>query len=103
MSIHINEFDPGAAAWLRELMKRRQIPDGVVDERSILDVDANDVRGFVQCHFFGGIGGWPYALRLAGWPDDRRVMRLRGYGNAINPHAAALFIKAFDAAWREIP
>ena len=25
-------------------------------------------------------------------------MRLRGYGNAINPHAAALFIQAFDAA-----
>jgi hypothetical protein len=28
----------------------------------------------------------------------RRVMRLRGYGNAIVPQAAALFIKAFDAA-----
>ena len=27
----------------------------------------------------------------------RRVMRLRGYGNAIVPQAAALFIKAFDA------
>ena len=26
----------------------------------------------------------------------RRVMRLRGYGNAIVPQAAALFIKAFD-------
>ena len=28
----------------------------------------------------------------------RRVMRLRGYGNAIVPQAAALFIKAFDTA-----
>ena len=27
---------------------------------------------------------------------SRRVMRLRGYGNAIVPKAAALFIKAFD-------
>ena len=27
---------------------------------------------------------------------SRRVMRLRGYGNAIVPQAAALFIKAFD-------
>jgi DNA (cytosine-5)-methyltransferase 1 len=26
-----------------------------------------------QCHFFAGIGGWPYALRLAGWPEDREV------------------------------
>jgi len=29
--------------------------------------------------------------------EARRVMRLRGYGNAIVPQAAALFIKAFDA------
>ena len=28
--------------------------------------------------------------------EARRVMRLRGYGNAIVPQAAALFIKAFD-------
>ena len=27
---------------------------------------------------------------------SRRVMRLRGYGNAIVPQAAALFIRAFD-------
>jgi hypothetical protein len=26
-----------------------------------------------QCHFFAGIGVWSYALRLAGWPDDRPV------------------------------
>src|SRR5262249_32123158 len=24
-------------------------------------------------HFFAGIGGWPCALRLAGWPDERPV------------------------------
>ncbi len=29
--------------------------------------------------------------------EARRVMRLRGYGNAIVPQAAALFIRAFDA------
>ena len=29
--------------------------------------------GYTQCHFFAGIGGWSYALRLAGWPDDRPV------------------------------
>src|SRR5690606_31846020 len=26
--------------------------------------------GYTQYHFFAGIGGWAYALRLAGWPDD---------------------------------
>ena len=70
---YYNEFDPGAAAWLRELMCAGLIADGEVDERSILDVSADDVRGFTQCHWFAGIGGWSYALRLAGWPDDRPV------------------------------
>ncbi|HOJ04134.1 MAG TPA: DNA cytosine methyltransferase [Bacteroidota bacterium] len=29
--------------------------------------------GYTQCHFFAGIGGWPRALRLAGFPDDRKI------------------------------
>ena len=70
MTAYYNEFDPKAAAWLRELIKRGLIADGVVDERSILDVVADDLLGFTQCHFFAGIGGWSYALRLAGWQDD---------------------------------
>ncbi|WP_429499140.1 DNA cytosine methyltransferase [Robbsia andropogonis] len=45
----------------------------MVDERSIEDVRPDDVRGFTQCHFFAGIGVWSYALRRAGWPDDRPV------------------------------
>ena len=73
MGVYYNEIDPFAAAWLRALMKANQIPDGEVDERSIAEVTADDVRGFRQCHFFAGIGGWAYALRLAGWPDDRAV------------------------------
>lgn len=68
-----NENDPKTAAWLRELIKAGLIADGEVDERSIVDVRADDLRGFVQCHFFAGIGGWSYALRLAGWPDERPV------------------------------
>lgn len=70
---YYNEFDPKAAAWLRELIKRGLIADGEVDERSIVDVQPDDVRGFTQCHWFAGIGGWSYALRLAGWPDARPV------------------------------
>jgi DNA (cytosine-5)-methyltransferase 1 len=73
MSAYYNEHDPFAAAWLRELIKEGLIADGTVDERSITDVQADDLRGFIQCHFFAGIGGWSYALRLAGWPDDRSV------------------------------
>lgn len=74
MSVYYNEFDPQMAAWLRELISRGLLPDGVVDERSIWDVKPYDLRGFTQCHFFAGIGGWPAALKwLVGWPDDRPV------------------------------
>jgi DNA (cytosine-5)-methyltransferase 1 len=69
-----NENDPKKAAWLRELMKANVIAPGEVDERSITEVRAGDLRGFRQCHFFAGIGVWSYALRwLVGWPDDRPV------------------------------
>jgi DNA (cytosine-5)-methyltransferase 1 len=71
MAAYYNENDPKAAAWLRELIKARLIADGEVDERSITDVQPGDLAGFVQCHFFAGIGGWSYAMRLAGWPDER--------------------------------
>ncbi len=73
MAAYYNENDPFAAAWLRELIKAGLIADGEVDERSIESVRPDDLRGFVQCHFFAGIGGWSLALRLAGWPDDRHV------------------------------
>lgn len=73
MSAYYNENDPKTAAWLRELIKGQLIADGEVDERSIVDVTPADLDGFTQCHFFAGIGGWSYALRLAGWPDDRSV------------------------------
>jgi DNA (cytosine-5)-methyltransferase 1 len=70
---YYNENDPKAAAWLRELIKDGHIANGIVDERSIKDVQPNDLTDFTQCHFFAGIGGWSYALRLAEWPDDRPV------------------------------
>ena len=73
MTAYYNEFDPYAAQWLRNLIAAGHIAPGVVDERSIVDVRPDDLAGFTQCHFFAGIGVWSYALRLAGWPDDRPV------------------------------
>ena len=70
---YYNEFDPKAAAWLRQLIAAGLIPPGEVDTRSITDVSPNDLRPFMQCHFFAGIGGWPLALQLAGWPATRPV------------------------------
>lgn len=70
---YYNEFDPNAAAWLRELIQDGLIPNGDVDERSITDVTPDDLRPYTQCHFFAGIGGWSLALQLSGWPEDRPV------------------------------
>ena len=70
---YYNENDPKAAAWLRELVKGNHIAPGEVDERSIEDVFPNDLKDYKQCHFFAGIGGWSYALRLAGVPDSTHV------------------------------
>ena len=70
---YYNEIDPYAAAWLRNLIANGHLPQGDVDERDIRDVRPEDIRGYTQCHFFAGIGGWSYALRLAGWPDDKPV------------------------------
>lgn len=73
MKAYYNEHDKKAAAWLRELIKDGLITDGEVDERSIEDVLPTELAKFDRCHFFAGIGGWDYALQLAGWPDERKV------------------------------
>lgn len=70
---YYNEWDKGAAAWLRELIKAGLIPNGYVDERSITEVTPSDLEGFTQCHFFAGIGGWSLALQLAGVPSSARL------------------------------
>ena len=67
MNAYYNDNDPYCAEWLRNLTAAGLIPPGDVDERSITDVKADDLRGYKQCHFFAGIGGWPLALQLAGW------------------------------------
>lgn len=70
---YYNDNDPFCAEWLRNLIRAGLIVDGEVDERSIVDVKQDDLKGYTQCHFFAGVGGWSYALRFAGWPDDRPV------------------------------
>jgi DNA (cytosine-5)-methyltransferase 1 len=73
MGAYYNEIEPYAAQWLRNLIKAGHIAEGDVDERSIVEVEASDLRKYDQCHFFAGIGVWSYALRSAGWADDRKV------------------------------
>ena len=71
MTAYYNEIDPYCAAWLQNLMDAGHIAPGHIDTRSIEDVTPNDLAGYIQCHFFAGIGVWSLALRAAGWPDSR--------------------------------
>ena len=73
MPAYYNEWDSYAAAWIRNLVSAGLVPAGDVDERSIVDVRPDDLRGYTQVHFFAGIGGWAYAARLAGWDDSREL------------------------------
>lgn len=70
---YYNEHDKLAAQWLKNLIAAGLLPAGIVDGRDIQEVTPDDVRGFTQCHFFAGIGGWSVALQLAGWPTSRPI------------------------------
>ena len=73
MPIYMNDNEPTACEWLRELQAAGLIPEGTVDERSISEVQPTDLVGFRRCGFFGGIAGWEEALRIAGWPDSQEI------------------------------
>lgn len=73
MAAYYNEWDSYAAQWLRNLIAAGHLPAGDVDERSITEVQADDLKSYAQCHFFAGIGGWSYALDLAGFPRAREA------------------------------
>ena len=71
---YYSDNNPVACAVMRELILEGLIPEGDVDGRSITEVQASDLVGYTQIHLFAGYGGWPLAIRLAGWPDDRPVL-----------------------------
>jgi DNA (cytosine-5)-methyltransferase 1 len=73
MKAFYNENDPLAAAWLRGLADSGSITEGTVCDESIERISGAALHGFERVHFFAGIGGWDYALKLAGWPTDREV------------------------------
>lgn len=73
MPTYYNDNDAKCCAWLRELIADGLLPPGWVDNRSIADVKPHEIAPYQQKHFFAGIGGWAFALRLAGWPDQRPV------------------------------
>lgn len=69
MKVVYNEIEAYPAQWLRNLCDANAIYPGEVIEKDIRQVKPEDVRDAQQAHFFAGIGVWPYALRLAQWPE----------------------------------
>jgi DNA (cytosine-5)-methyltransferase 1 len=66
--IYFNDNEKYVVQWLRNLY-----PDSVVDGRGVEELTADDVANYTRAHFFAGIGGWEYALTLAGWPETSPV------------------------------
>ena len=70
---YYNDNDISICRWVKELIKAGIVLDGEVDNRPIQEVLSDDVKNFIQCHFFCGVLGWPIALGLADWPADEPV------------------------------
>lgn len=68
-----NDIDPFCCDWLEELIRKGEIPPGIVRRCSIEDLTAEYCSQFTQCHFFAGVGGWPLALRISGVAPETRL------------------------------
>lgn len=71
--VYYNEHNPYCVQWLKNSIHAGLLPYGDVDSRGIEEVTSTDLRGYSQCHFFTGIGIWPYALKLTGVPPDENI------------------------------
>ncbi len=70
MTVYYNDNDRYCAAVLRARVSDGSLSAGLVDERDIAEVSADDLRSYRQWHLFAGIGGFPLAQAMVGWPDD---------------------------------
>jgi DNA (cytosine-5)-methyltransferase 1 len=70
MKAYYNDNDKAVCEWIRQLIADGLITPGDVDERSITEVGASELVGYNRVHFFAGICGWEYALKLAGWGEQ---------------------------------
>ena len=65
-----NDHEIYVANWLSNLVEAGALPAGDVSSEDFCGLDHQALSDYTQVHLFAGIGGWPLALRLAGWPDD---------------------------------
>lgn len=65
-----NEIDPFCCAVLRARVADGRLPSGKVVERDVRSLQLEEILTGGQVHLFAGIGGFGYAARVAGLPDD---------------------------------
>lgn len=68
--VDIDEF---VVDWLDNLQINDYLPHGHAVIMDITKARPFMFRNYTQVHLFASIGGWPLALRMAGWPDDMPV------------------------------
>lgn len=73
MLTYYNDNEPYVCEWLKNLQLCGPLSLGDVECAPIQSVEAWQLAAYTRCHFFAGLGGWDYALQLAGWPEDRPV------------------------------
>ena len=71
--VFYNDMDPYVCKWIENLIAKGHLPKGDVQCKTIQELKPDELREYRQVHLFVGIGGWPLALKLAGWPEERLV------------------------------
>lgn len=64
-----NDFEEFCCHWMHNLFCSDS-PGFFTDNTPIQEISPQELGHFKRVHLFAGIGGWEYALRLAGWPED---------------------------------
>lgn len=106
MPVFYNDNDAYSCGQIRKNVRNGYLPGGVIDERPIEEVRAEDIREFRQAHFFAGIGGFPLGFRWAGVPEDFSIWtggdpcqgnsKSRGSRAYGGPDTASHFIRLID-------
>lgn len=112
MPAYYNDNKARCCRVLEKHMKAGFIPEGHIDNRSVVDVEPADLTGFDQVHLFAGIGGFAYGLRRAGLPDDFPIWtggdpcqgnsKAGGVWKRRHPNFAVHFIRLVAAVCPEI-
>lgn len=92
MAAYYNEIDPRACEWIRQCMAKDK--SNVRADGTKKQLSPEEVASFCEQ---APLEADPDLCPLAP-PEPGRVMLLKGAGNAINPHLAAVFIEEFVGA-----